>query len=396
MSGWKRTLLGELISIRGGFSYQGKYIGSGKSFLLGMGCVSYSDKFLLSGARAYAGDCPRSYLVNPGDIVLATRQQSDNLPILGLPALIPKDLGGKNVIAGANLYVVKNDSEVDNKFLYWLLKTPNYRNHISACSKGTTVRMITKDAVESFEFDCPAKVERENISNTLWSIENKIDLLHLQNKTIESLAETLFRQWFVEEAKQDWEIIKIADVAEINSRTITKKYPFNEIEYLDTGSITNGTIEEFKPCALNNAPSRAQRIIVDNDIVYSLVRPIQRHYGLLNGLKPNAIASTGFCVISCRDFSPHFLYLLLTRTENVEYFDMIAEGSTSTYPSLKPSDIANFEFQKPPNEKLIEFTKLVSVSWEKINSNRAQIQTLTQLRDDLLPKLMSGEVRVEI
>lgn len=74
---------------------------------------------------------------------------------------------------------------------------------------------------------------------------------------------------------------------------------------------------------------------------------------------------------------------------------MIAEGATSTYPSLKPSDIANFEFPKPPEEILNRFSRIAFAYWDKIKSNTNQIRTLTQLRDTLLPKLMSGEMRVK-
>jgi len=73
---------------------------------------------------------------------------------------------------------------------------------------------------------------------------------------------------------------------------------------------------------------------------------------------------------------------------------MIAEGSTSAYPSLKPSDIADLEFQLPSKEKLKAFHEIADNNFQKIKSNTDQIKTLTQLRDILLPKLMSGEVRV--
>lgn len=237
--------------------------------------------------------------------------------------------------------------------------------------------------------------EQRAIASILSSLDDKIDLLHRQNKTLEALAETLFRQWFVEEAEEKSELIRISEVAEINSRTVPNNYPYSEIEYLDTGSITDGIITAFQTLPLTDAPSRAQRIVRDHDIVYSLVRPIQRHYGLLHGVKPNTVASTGFCVVTGRDISSHFLYMLLTRDETVEYFDMIAEGSTSAYPSLKPSDVANFEFIKPPKDKLENFSNYASDAWRKIQSNQIQIRTLTQLRDTLSPKLMSGEVRVK-
>ena len=106
MSKWKKTRLGNLISIKGGFSYKGEFIGKGKALLLGMGCVSFSENFLHSGARLYSGHVPNTFVAKPNDIVLATRQQSDNMPILGVPAIIPESLKNETVIVGTNLYKV--------------------------------------------------------------------------------------------------------------------------------------------------------------------------------------------------------------------------------------------------------------------------------------------------
>lgn len=262
---------------------------------------------------------------------------------------------------------------------------------------GGTRNALTKGMIENLTIYAPSNIKDQmNVADILSSLDDKIDLLHRQNVTLEAMAETLFRQWFVEEAEEGWEVVKVADVAEINSKSISKSFPYSEIEYLDTGSITDGVVSSFQTVLLADAPSRAQRIVDNNDIVYSLVRPIQRHFGFLNGIANNTVVSTGFCVISAKNFSPHFLYILLTKDESVEYFDMIAEASTSTYPSLKPSDIANFEFQKPPQKKLTEYSEFASGLWSKINTNNQQIRTLTLLRDNLLPKLMSGDVKVKM
>lgn len=250
--------------------------------------------------------------------------------------------------------------------------------------------------LKTTEWDFPSLPEQIQIASILSSLDDKIDLLHRQNKTLEQLAETLFKQWFIVEADESWEAVKVRDVATINDRSISKNFLFEEIEYLDTGSITKGILGRFQIYKLPDAPSRAQRIVQDDDIVYSLVRPIQRHYGIMNGIKPNTIVSTGFSVITCHDFSPHFLYLLLTSNDTVDYFDMVAEGSTSTYPSLKPSDIGNFEFLKPPTPILNDFESYASDAWKKIHVNTEQIKALTKLRDTLLPKLMSGEVKIKI
>ncbi len=176
MKEWKSYRLGDIVSIGSGLAYKAEFIGSGDSLLLGMGCVSFTEKFLNKGARPYSGECEDRFCVTPGDIVLATRQQSDNLPILGMPAIIPNDYNDKKLIAGSNLYIVNNHSDIDNRYLYWLLKTPDYINHISSCKTGTTVRMITKKDVESFEFKCPDQPERDRIADFLWSIEEKIDI----------------------------------------------------------------------------------------------------------------------------------------------------------------------------------------------------------------------------
>ena len=118
---WKEVRLGDIVSIKSGLAYKGTFIGKGENILLGMGCVSFKDKFLFSGARPYEADCDDKYCVEPGDIVLATRQQSDNLPILAMPAIIPSSLKAKKIIYGTNLYKVENHSEVTNDFLFWQL-----------------------------------------------------------------------------------------------------------------------------------------------------------------------------------------------------------------------------------------------------------------------------------
>ncbi len=184
--------------MKGGFAYKGEYLGSGEVKLLGMGVVSHSERFLKNGMRSYGGEFSESFRANSGDIVIATRQQSDNLPILGCPALVPSDLTDTDIVVGTNLYKVTNQSDVDNKFLYWLLRGNEYRNRILECSKGTTVRMITKDAVENFTFPCPPLPVRREISHFLDALDDRITLLRETNATLEAIAQALFKSWFVD------------------------------------------------------------------------------------------------------------------------------------------------------------------------------------------------------
>lgn len=188
---WEEKLLGDLIEIKGGFTYKSDFIGSGDSLLLSMGCVSYNDRFLTTGARAYSGECPEKYLVKPGDLVIATRQQSDNLPILGFPAIVPDDLAGKKVIVGANLYRVNNNSILSNYLIYLLLKTRDYKNHIISSAKGSTVRMITKDAIESYRIIMPPKEVIDTIKQIITPINNKSISIITQIRTLTALRDSL-------------------------------------------------------------------------------------------------------------------------------------------------------------------------------------------------------------
>ena len=237
--------------------------------------------------------------------------------------------------------------------------------------------------------------EQKAIASILSSLKDKIDLLHCQNKTLESMAETLFRQWFIEESQDEWPEVTLNQYVELNKSSIDKKYNIKEIQYLDTGSLTKGKISELQKILLSDAPSRAKRLVNNFDIIISTVRPDQCHYGICIDPPSNLVVSTGFCVITSKSLSPFFIYYLITSEDMTEYLHSIAEGSTSTYPSLKPEDIGNIPFLYPSEEKLKNFHDLVGSYWNKIHNNHKKIQTLETLRDTLLPKLMSGEVRVQ-
>lgn len=237
--------------------------------------------------------------------------------------------------------------------------------------------------------------EQKAIASILSSLKDKIDLLHCQNKTLESMAETLFRQWFIEESQDEWPEATLNQYVELNKSSIDKKYNIKEIQYLDTGSLTKGKISELQKILLSDAPSRAKRLVNNFDIIISTVRPDQCHYGICIDPPSNLVVSTGFCVITSKSLSPFFIYYLITSDDMTEYLHSIAEGSTSTYPSLKPEDIGNIPFLYPSEEKLKNFHDLVGSYWNKIHNNHKKIQTLETLRDTLFPKLMSGEVRVQ-
>ena len=126
------------------------------------------------------------------------------------------------------------------------------------------------------------------------------------------------------------------------------------IRYLDTGSITEGRIDEIQTLypGVDKIPSRARRKASVGDILFSTVRPNQKHYGIIEAGTENLLVSTGFTVVTVDTTiaDPYFIYYYLTQSSVIESLQAIAEQSTSTYPSIKPSDIEDIELDLPELE----------------------------------------------
>jgi type I restriction enzyme S subunit len=151
-----------------------------------MGCISFNDRFLEDGMRLYSDDFPDKHLVKPRDIVIATRQQSENMPILGYPAMIPSDLEEEKLIIASNLYRVTNRSDISNEILYQLFRSSDYIERIRLNTKGTTVGMITKDAIEDYYFKLPPSDVIEKLHLELKAL---VDFIFVKRKEIKSLIE---------------------------------------------------------------------------------------------------------------------------------------------------------------------------------------------------------------
>lgn len=140
-----------------------------------------------------------------------------------------------------------------------------------------------------------------------------------------------------------WNEFKVSELAHVNKSVVDKNYPHNEILYLDVASTNQGKVTELQSLKLKEAPSRAKRILTNNDFVISTVRPNLKHYAFIKEVTPNTVASTGYAVVTAKEevCDPRFLYYLLTTQEYTDYLTRIADGHTSTYPSFNPSVIEN-------------------------------------------------------
>ncbi|MBK9221924.1 MAG: restriction endonuclease subunit S [Saprospiraceae bacterium] len=222
-----------------------------------------------------------------------------------------------------------------------------------------------------------------------------MDLLHRQNKTIEQLAETLFRQWFVEEAEENWELIQLSEIAiHLKAIVTPTKSPTLIFKHYSLPAFDEGK-EPKNELGKDILSGKYQ--VASNSILISKLNPrTPRIWGLLGIIdEENSICSTEFQVVKPKDNKWYgFIYCYLKSYQVLQELSGAASGTSGSHQRVNPQDIFNLSFPKPPKKLIEQFVSATNDTFEKIEINHKQIQTLTQLRDTLLPKLMSGEVRV--
>lgn len=171
-----------------------------------------------------------------------------------------------------------------------------------------------------------------------------------------------------------WVVKKLGDVVDINKHSIGKFDNLSFINYLDTGNITEGRINQIQKLIIgkDKVPSRCKRKVSCGDVLYSTVRPNQKHFGYLSNIYENMIVSTGFCVIHTNELEAHskYIYYFLTLDSITEHLQSIAEQSKATYPSINPPDLLNLDIILPPIEEQKEIAAILSSLDDKIELNQ--------------------------
>jgi len=172
--GWEVKELNEFVSLKGGLSYKSSFMGSGKPMVT-MGCIDPEKRFNSGKLKHYSGDYKPQHKLEPGDLVVSTRDVTQARVTLGAPALIPNYLGDEIILA-TNMYRLENNGTyLPNAFLFEILRTSRYREQIIASAKGTTVLMLTKDALLKYQLVYPSQelleLAKEIFTNNYLKIE---------------------------------------------------------------------------------------------------------------------------------------------------------------------------------------------------------------------------------
>lgn len=321
------------------------------------------------------------------DVVLTTEAP------LGEVALI----NNENVALAQRIILIRGkDNKLNNIFLKYYLQSNIGQEELDRRSSGTTVTGIKSSELKKIKIRCPNYKYQCDIASVLIALDRKIDTIHRQNATLEKMAETLFRQWFIVEAKDDWDEGKILDIVNVKSG-----FPFKSSSFVEDGIFKLVTIKAVQDgyLTLNNADSIQE--IPDNvkdycflnkgDILLSLTGNVGRCC-LVD--RDNLILNQRVSLLQpIEQKNWAFIYTLFRMESMKSILEETAKGTAQ--PNLSPVELSNMPFIIPPDELLNLFSLIVTPLIKKILSNRLQIYTLERLRDTLLPKLMSGEIRVK-
>ena len=286
-----------------------------------------------------------------------------------------------------------NKNEVFPKFLFYQLTTIDY----TILNVGSAVPSLTVPVINEIDILLPNIIEQKAIASVLSSIDDKIDLLHRQNATLEAMAETLFRQWFVEEAKEDWEVISFYDAIELvgggTPKTSISEYWDGNIKWLSGGDISKNhksiIVSSEKTITKNGLKNSSAKLLPKYSTVIS-ARGTVGKYCILS--EPMTFSQSNYGIKPKYKDCYFFTYLLT----NYSIEELLTAAYGSVFDTITTDTFKGHLIALPKSTFIEEFETTVKPYFLKILNNQTQIRTLSTLRDTLLPKLMSGEVRVQM
>lgn len=310
---------------------------------------------------------------------------------------------------------------LDNGFLRYLIGSQSFTDHVLAVQTGTAVPHISSKQIQSFHFDLPPLPEQRAIAATLGALDDKIALNRKMNATLEAMARALFRDWFVDfrptRAKMEgrapylspdlwslfpdrldsdgkpegWETGTLGDLATLNPESWSAKRAPAGVRYVDLANTKWGTIDKIEEYDWADAPSRARRILRPGDTIVGTVRPGNGSFAHIG--EDGLTGSTGFAVLRPNDPRDRgFVWCAATSPENIDRLAHLADGGA--YPAVRPDAVAGTEIVIPDAPILAAFDEIGRAHLDMMEANKRESRTLARTRDLLLPRLMSGELRV--
>ncbi len=320
-----------------------------------------------------------------------------------------------------------NKELADPGYVLSYLTHPAVKEYVEAFNAGGSRRAITKAHIESFVVPLPPLNVQGEISKTLSTLDDRITLLRETNATLEAIAQALFKSWFVDfdpmRAKMEgrapegmdeataalfpnileesefglvpkgWQVGTLANLSDLNPESWSVKNHPKSVAYVDLANAKDNQIASVTDFEFDEAPSRARRVLRSGDTIVGTVRPGNRSFAFIHEPISNLTASTGFAVLRPASVeNTEFVYIAATQDSSIEHLAHVADGGA--YPAVRPDVVSSLQCVVPDTQVLKAFHEVAASLLAKVSENQKQAQTLATIRDTLLPRLISGQLRL--
>lgn len=427
VSDWTEVRIGDLASFKHGYPFRGQYFRDSPTEYL----LVTPGNFLMRGGfqlredrdKYYDGPIPSDYVLTPGDLLVTMTDLSRETDTLGYPAFVPEIPG---VICLHNQRLgkahVQDPERLLERFLYYVLCSDGYRAEVLAGSTGTTVKHTAPSRIEAYRFLLPPPGEQQAIAEMLGALDGKIELNRRMNQTLEELGFGLFRSWFIDfdpvQAKlcgrrpvgvpdeaadifpshftdselgplpAGWSIAPLDAIVDFLNGLALQRFPAGDGPSLPVIKIAEIRAQSTHGAerASTNLPS--QYVVQDGDILFSWSGSLLVDVWC-NGA--GALNQHIFKVSSSH--YPKWFYLNWLR-EHMDSFRAIAADKATTMGHIRRHHLTEAKVVLPPSSLLEILDAVQAPLLEQVIANRLESRTLADMRDVLLPALLSGEISV--
>lgn len=388
---WIKCKLGDIVEVGGGGTPKTKvkeYWNGDIEWLTPTDVTAFEGRFISNTARKITNfglDNSSAKLYDKGTLMMTSRATIGYVVINSVP--MATNQGFINIKCGESVYALF--------LLYWI---KNNKKYIENMATGTTFREISKRVFKEINIDLPSLKEQKKIALLLSSFDNRIELNNEMNKTLEEMAQAIFKSWFVdfepfkdgefEESElglipKGWKVKTLKDICQINMGQSPSSETYNNE---NNGVPFYQGVKDFKERfpLVTMYCSEPKKVAEQGDILLSVRAPV----GSLNIAVETCCIGRGVASIKSELYGNSFVYYLL---KNIKW-DRYESGTVFT--SIKKSDIENYKIIVPSIDFVEKFNKLIKSLDYKIYNSSMEIIELQKIRDTLLPKLISGEIRL--
>jgi Restriction endonuclease S subunits len=424
---WKLVKLGELFHVKHGYAFKGEFFTDKPEpyQLVTPGNFAIGGGFQEGKPKYYSGEIPVGFILKAGQVIVTMTDLSKASDTLGYCVIVPN---GNTTIWLHNqrigLLEFHDPDGICPAFFSYLSRSNDYRSWIIGSASGTTVKHTSPSRIEEYSCYIPPKKNQEAISHILGTLDDKIELLHQMNETLEAMARALFKSWFIDfdpvrkkaegkptglppvidalfpdsfedselgEIPKGWKVRELREAIEINPyRSLPKGSIATYIE------MKNIPERGLSPIAWEQKEYNGGMKFKNGDTLLARITPCLENgksaFIMILNQDEIAFGSTEYIVLSGNDFIPSEWCYLLARDNNFREFAISHMNGSSGRQRVDNDSIGRFKVSLPFNKGIMtEFQRNIERSFKTIHTNYLESKTLECIRNLLLPKLISGD-----